>query len=52
MSTQRRMCLLCGRAFVVRISEGTEDPERDSLCPACLSLPTPPEEPGEAASQP
>lgn len=48
--TQRCICALCGRAFAVLMPEGTEDPERDRLCPGCASLPEPPKEPGDAAA--
>ena len=42
---ERRICALCGRAFALVMPPGEEETERDKLCPMCLALPAPPEEP-------
>jgi len=42
---KRRLCGLCGRAFALVMPPGEEETERDRLCPNCLALPAPPEEP-------
>jgi hypothetical protein len=44
-ATERRICALCGEAFALVMPQGEEETERDKLCPICLALPVPPEEP-------
>jgi hypothetical protein len=40
VSASRRICALCGIAFVIVIPPGEE--ERDRLCRECTRLPAPP----------
>jgi hypothetical protein len=42
---ERRVCVLCGRAFALVMPPGEEETERGKLCPNCLALPAPPEDP-------
>jgi hypothetical protein len=40
----RRVCLLCGKAFALVMPPGDVETERDKLCTVCLALPAPPPE--------
>jgi hypothetical protein len=40
---ERRICMLCGRAFGLVMPRGEEETERDRLCIECQRLPPPPE---------
>jgi hypothetical protein len=42
MSASRRICALCGTAFVIAIPPGDQETERDRLCADCARLPEPP----------
>ena len=44
---ERRICLLCGRAFGLVMPPGEEETERDKLCGVCRQLPPPPSGPEE-----
>ena len=42
---QRRICVLCGRAFAIVVPPDELERERDKLCPEWANLPVPPNEP-------
>jgi hypothetical protein len=42
VTTYRRVCGLCGRAFWIYIPPGDQETERDKLCADCAKLPSPP----------
>jgi hypothetical protein len=42
VTTYRRVCGLCGRAFAIWIPPGDQETERDKLCGNCAKLPSPP----------
>jgi hypothetical protein len=44
VTTYRRVCGLCGRAFAIWIPPGDQETERDKLCADCAKLPAPPPE--------
>ena len=46
---QRRICGLCGRAFAIVLPPDEPETESDKLCPECVTLPAPPEEPTRGA---
>jgi len=41
--SETRICALCGRAFVLLISESIEEAGSDKLCPDCSRLPRTPD---------
>jgi hypothetical protein len=43
--SQRRICVLCGRAYAIVRQPDEPERETDKLCHTCASLPPPPEEP-------
>jgi len=43
--SETRIYALCGRAFVLLISESIEEAESDKLCPDCSRLPPAPDGP-------
>ena len=45
-TTERRICGLCGTAYVLILPPGEEPAERDKLCSECLTLPPPPDQSG------
>ena len=49
VTTHRRVCGLCGRAFAIYIPPGDHETERDKLCGECATLPKPPVVPEEQA---
>lgn len=44
-TANRRICAVCDRAFARVRPPGEEKTERDWLCPTCLALQAPPDEP-------
>jgi hypothetical protein len=36
-AAERRICVLCGRAFALVMPPGEQETERDKLCPVCLA---------------
>ncbi len=42
MTSDLRLCLLCGRAFAILIAETAGEAESDKLCSDCQRLSSPP----------
>ena len=46
-AAERRICVLCGRAFALVMPPDEEETDPDKLCPVCLALPAPSGESGQ-----